>query len=378
MKLPDIRSVWEGYRSEYILFREFLGQLTDFLRGKLKRWFWGFEAGKSFLVDGIYRQRGKYAGIFIHLSVVFLGFFALTLGPSLVSGARDKTQFGASVINLGIGGEGGQILGANVDATPVTVMSDKPRAEVEEYEVKDGDTLSTIAGKFGVSVDSIKWLNDKITSEKSIKPGQKIMIPPVTGVIHKVKSGETIYSVAKKYSAEAQAIVDFPFNTFTNDETFSLAIGQVLVVPDGTMPDPQVIPTSVASRLTRDAGAVSATGKWIWPAAGIITQPYYPWHKAIDIANGSGGPILAADAGKVIVAGWPDNSGYGNRVMIDHQNGFVTLYAHMSRFSVVVGQTVKRGDVLGQMGSTGRSTGTHLHFEIRAGGHGQNPLNFLK
>lgn len=378
MKLPDIRSAWGLMLSEYKLFGEFLGELMAFVRGKLKKWFWGFEAGKGFLVDGIYRQRGKYAGIFIHLSVVFLGFFALTLGPSLVSGGQDKAKIGSSVINIGIGGEGGQILGANVDASPVTVMSDKPRADIEEYEVKEGDTLSSIASKFGVSVDSLKWANNKITSDKSIKPGQKISIPPVTGVVHQVKSGETIYSIAKKYSAEAQAIVDFPFNTFTNDETFSLAIGQTLVVPDGSMPDPQVAPTSMASKVTRDAGAVSATGKWIWPAAGIITQPFYSWHKAIDIANGSGGPILAADAGKVVVAGWPDNSGYGNRVMIDHQNGFVTLYAHLSKFSVVVGQTVKRGDVLGMMGSTGRSTGTHLHFEIRMGSHGQNPLNYLK
>jgi len=206
-------------------------------------------------------------------------------------------------------------------------------------------------------------------------------IPPVTGVVHTVKSGETIYSIAKKYRSDAQSIVDYPFNSFTNDETFALAIGQKLVVPDGVMPQakPWSPTSSLARVLTPDAGAVSATGSWIWPAAGRITQPFRPWHKAIDIANRSGGSILAADSGVVIVAGWPDNYGYGNRVMIDHGNGYRTLYAHMSRISVRVGQSVKRGDKLGDMGSTGRSTGTHLHFEIRSSSRGNlNPLKALR
>src|SRR5690606_11476883 len=98
-----------------------------------------------------------------------------------------------------------------------------------------------------------------------------------------------------------------------------------------------------------------------------ISQGFRFYHQAIDIANKAGGAILAADAGTVTVAGWPDNYGYGNRVMIDHGNGMVTLYAHMSRIRVVVGQTVNRGDIIGDMGSTGRSTGTHLHFEVRQG-----------
>ncbi|HAN22376.1 TPA: hypothetical protein DCP77_01140 [Candidatus Collierbacteria bacterium] len=98
----------------------------------------------------------------------------------------------------------------------------------------------------------------------------------------------------------------------------------------------------------------------------------------MDIANRSGGNILAADSGTVIVAGWPDNSGYGNRVMIDHGNGYKTLYAHMSKIAVTVGQTVKRGNVIGQMGSTGRSTGTHLHFEIRSDAGNRDPIGVLK
>jgi murein DD-endopeptidase MepM/ murein hydrolase activator NlpD len=332
----------------------------------------------------MYRQRGKYAGVFIHLGVVSLGFFALTVGPSLVAGAdSEMTKYGTAFqYGNGVGGSSdlGQVLGETASASPVTLESDKPRAEMANYLVKEGDTLSTIAEKFGISMDTVRWANPKVTSVNSIKPGMELEIPPVTGIVHTVKSGETIYSIAKKYASDAQSIVDFPFNTFSNDETFSLAIGQEIIVPDGVMPaeQPWSPPSALARKLTPDAGAVSATGTWIWPAAGSITQPWRPWHQAIDIANRASGNILAADAGQVVVAGWPDNWGYGNRVVIDHGNGYQTLYAHLSRFSVVVNQTVKRGDVIGQMGSTGRSTGTHLHFEIRLNGRGLDPLGFLK
>src|SRR5690606_9648678 len=165
-----------------------------------------------------------------------------------------------------------------------------------------------------------------------------------------------------------------------DDEKFTIAVGQTVVIPGGVKPEEKSAAprTAVAQVLTRDAGAVSATGSFVWPASGRITQGFFFYHRAIDIANKSGGPVLAADSGTVITAGWPDNSGYGNRVLIDHGNGFVTLYAHLSRIQVQVGQTVNRGDILGQMGSTGRSTGTHLHFEIRRGGGLDNPLNYLK
>ena len=100
--------------------------------------------------------------------------------------------------------------------------------------------------------------------------------------------------------------------------------------------------------------------------------------KGVDIATAMGTPVLTADAGRVIMAGWPDNTGYGNRVMIDHGNGYVTLYGHLSKIYVTVGQTVRRGDQIGAEGSTGRSTGPHLHFEVRRGGVAINPLEFLK
>ena len=135
--------------------------------------------------------------------------------------------------------------------------------------------------------------------------------------------------------------------------------------------------TNIAQR-TPNAGVVSAKGKFIWPISGVITQRFSWYHGGIDIATAFGTPILAADSGKILVAGWPDNSGYGNRVVIDHGNGYQTWYGHMSRFAVVAGQTVNRGDVIGYEGSTGRSTGPHCHFEIRLNGVHLDPLQVLQ
>jgi murein DD-endopeptidase MepM/ murein hydrolase activator NlpD len=228
-------------------------------------------------------------------------------------------------------------------------------------------------------MNTLLWEND-LTEKSTLKAGQELRILPVDGVRHKVVKGETIYTVAKKYGlddSEAQVIVDYPFNEFLNDETFELAIGQQLVVPGGEIQKAATPPRQPKVVFTADAGAVSATGSFIRPAGGTVTQGYSFYHKAVDIANRSGGPILASDAGVVTVAGWVDNSGYGRRVMIDHGNGYVTLYAHLSAAQVQVGQRVNRGDVIGQMGSTGRSTGTHLHFEIRQGGVLLNPFSFL-
>jgi murein DD-endopeptidase MepM/ murein hydrolase activator NlpD len=350
-----------------------------------------FEAIKGIFVGKLYQQRGKYSHLIVNSTVLSVMVLGVTLGPSLVVN-ESQTQ---AVLSSGLGNKivfaseptpssGGQILGINTDTSmavdTLTQVSDKPRSDVLDYTVQQGDTLSTVAKQFGLNTDSIKWENPGI-DEKRVKPGTVLKIPPVDGVVITVKGGETIYSIAKKYNVSAQAIVDFPFNEFSNDETFALAIGQTLMVPDGIMPDEPVLSPSrnIANMLTPNAGAVSATGVWIWPAKGIITQYFKPWHKGDDIANHDGGPILAADSGTVVHAGW-DNSGYGNMVMIDHGNGYKTVYGHMLTGSlrVQVGQTVKRGDQIGSMGSTGRSTGTHLHFEIRSPKGNVDPLGYLK
>jgi murein DD-endopeptidase MepM/ murein hydrolase activator NlpD len=192
---------------------------------------------------------------------------------------------------------------------------------------------------------------------------------------HKVTRGETIYSIAKKYDAEPQAIVDFPFNTFVNDETFALAVGQELIIPEGTMPQERPA-LAMGRRQTPNAGAVSASGTFVWPTVGQISQGFSWYHQGLDIANRGAPDVIAADSGTVIKA--EVVGGYGVMVMIDHGNGYQTLYGHLSQLYVREGQTVGRGNALGKMGSTGRSTGIHLHFEILTSGGKLNPLEALR
>jgi len=332
-----------------------------------------FETAKNFLVIHLYRRRGKLVAPFVHSGMGALTALGVAIAPVLAEEFPNRVQDPWSTPT-----PSAVLSSATTNPTVTTLISDKPRDRIIIYTVQEGDTISTIAEKFGVSIDTIRWQND-LQSIGSIKPGQELKILPVTGISHKVQKGDTIYSIAKKYDGNPQAIVDFPFNTFINDETFALAVGQTIIVPNGVKP--QVKPWSpIASirQTTPDAGTVTASGRFIWPTQGQITQNFVWYHRGIDIANRAAPQVLAADSGRVIVAGWPDAGGYGNRVMIDHGNGYVTLYAHLSRVYVAVGQTVNRGDAIGQMGSTGRSTGIHLHFEVRHQGAFLNPLQVLK
>lgn len=337
-----------------------------------------FENLKDLLVDLLYKRRGRYARPFLHFGTISLIFFVVTFGPFLFREDNEVSEVGSQ----------GILAAADVQATGFyTVQSEAVRqyrgGEIITHRVQEGETLSEIATRYGLQVETILWEND-LRSNATLRPNQELRILPVDGVRHKVARGETIFTVGKRYGlddeSQVQVIVDYPFNEFLNEETFELATGQFLMVPGGVPPrapaQPARQPRAVA--FTPDAGTVTATGSFVWPAAGRITQGYFFYHKAIDIANRGGGPILAADSGVVTVAGWVDNGGYGNRVQIDHGNGFVTLYAHLSSAQVTPGQRVNRGDVVGQMGSTGRSTGVHLHFEIRQGGVLLNPLNYLQ
>jgi len=266
------------------------------------------------------------------------------------------------------------VLSASTDDPGIdTQVSSKVRDSIISYEVQSGDTVASIANKFNVSEDTIRWQND-LTKDK-IKVGEDIKVLPVTGIAHTVSKGDTVYSIAKKYDANSQAIVDFPFNTFANDETFELAIGQTIIVPDGIMPAPAIAPR--VRQLTPNAGAVTASGLFVWPTQGTITQRFSWYHPGLDIANPSQPVNVAADSGRIMFAGW-DSSGYGNMVLIDHGNGYMTRYGHLSQIMVISGQTVAKGQTIGRMGSTGHSTGSHTHFEIYLNGVRVNPLNYLK
>lgn len=348
-------------------------EFTRFVQGyawkRLKQAFRRFEVGKGFLVEGLYQKRGKYAGTFIHSGMVGLLFVGVTLGPVVL----------AELPSEALGEEAKDVVLGQVSSEIETILSEKPRAEVVDYTVQEGDTLAAIGDKFGVSLETVLWTNG-LTEKSKIKPGQILKVPPVTGVVHTVRRGETIQSIAKKYDVESQNIVNWPFNEFVNDETFALAVGQTLVVPEGVMPATPVLPSRprLGPRITPDAGSIAGTGQFVWPTQGKITQSPVWYHMALDIANREMPDVVAADSGTVIEAGWPDRSGYGNRVIIDHGNGFQTLYAHMSQVYVRVGQGVARGVAVGKMGSTGRSSGIHLHFEVREGGVLKNPWNYLQ
>ncbi len=335
---------------------------------------------KNRVVDWLLWKRGALGRPAVHASLfglVILGLVGggVIGGNSIVSGSYPGVpQSPLLQVSDEYRGAQGQVLAAEIN--PITIISDKPRDKVLEYTVEKGDTVSTIAEKFGVTTETILWENN-LKESSFLTVGDTIRVLPVSGVAHTVKKGETIYTVAKAHQAEAQAILDFPFNDVSED--LNIKVGQVIIVPNGapTPSAPKPRPVQYLARDQANQSPVSGSGQFLWPASGQIAQ-YFSWyHPADDISNLGGGPIIAADGGKVIIAGWPDNSGYGNRVVIDHGNGFTTLYAHLSRIDVGVGDYVSRGQGIGMMGSTGRSTGTHLHFEIHKGGAAQNPLSYL-
>ncbi len=366
---------WLVLKTDLASYGQFLHY---YLRSRGYGWFVKFEGLKDVLVDLLYQKRGRYTKPFLHFGTIGLAFVMLAIGPAILSKTEDdQNQLTTSPV----------LTTAQAYAPDFyTLQAEEVRqyrgGEIINHIVTEGETLSSIATRYGLQVDTILWENN-LDSKAKLKPGQELRILPVDGVRHKVQRGETIFTIGKKYgldNSQVQTIVDYPFNEFVNNETFELAAGQYLMVPDGVMPNAPAVTAPrqvITAKLTPDSGAVAATGRFIWPAAGLVTQGYRFYHKAFDIANRAGGPILASDAGTVIAAGW-DSSGYGNRIIIDHGNGYHTLYGHMIVLQVQVGQHVNRGNVIGQMGSTGRSTGTHLHFEIRNGASLLNPGEFLK
>ena len=232
------------------------------------------------------------------------------------------------------------------------------------YEVKSGDTLATVAKLFNVSKNTIIWANS-LKSEK-IAPGDLLTILPMTGIKHTVKKGDTVASIAKKYKADSDDIAKF--NGIAPDA--ALALGDTVLVPEGEIVITQVVKSSSGKVTTVDklintySQAVPA-GFLIRPTAGIKTQGLHG-HNGVDIGAPIGTAIVASASGRVIVAkagGY--NGGYGSMVVISHDKGVQTIYAHLSSVNVSVGQTVSQGQLIGKVGNTGKSTGPHLHFEVR-------------
>lgn len=267
-----------------------------------------------------------------------------------------------------VGGRGGAeisaIDGALVSNGPVgaDVIAEQSytSGEIRVYTVRPGDSLSEIAEMFGVSANTILWAND-LRSATSIQPGQTLVILPIEGVRHIVKSGDTISTIAEKYEGDVEEILEYNQLASANE----LSVGDELIIPGGALHSSGPVRTYAAAEPVRSSGAV-ASGMLSHPVPGAIKTQGIHGYNAVDLAAGHGTPIRAAAAGEVIVSkssGW--NGGYGQYIVIRHANGVQTLYSHLMRNDVGVGAYVSQGQVIGGMGSTGRSTGTHLHFEVR-------------
>jgi murein DD-endopeptidase MepM/ murein hydrolase activator NlpD len=251
----------------------------------------------------------------------------------------------------------------------------KKRNTIIEYTVQDGDLLSFIAADYGVSVESIIWAN-KLVNADDIALGQVLRIPPVSGVIHKVAKGDTASSLAKKYSADEARII--AYNQLPQGG--ALEVGDEIVIPDGRTTLSTGTSTGVATTRKATFSHLADLGSYfIKPTSGTLTRGgAIHGRNGIDIANQSGTPIYAAADGVVSLAdamceskGFRCNGGYGYYLKITHPNGTETLYAHASKLLVAAGQSVGRGQLIAYMGTTGNSTGNHLHFEV----HGaRNPL----
>ncbi len=233
--------------------------------------------------------------------------------------------------------------------------------EITVYTVREGDSLSQIAEMFGVTGNTIKWAND-LAKGTEIQPGDTLVILPIAGVSHVVKSGDTLGTIAKKYEGDLEEILSY--NQL--DSESDIAVGDTLIIPGGAMHSSASTKNTKGATPTRVTGGGSAGAGFIHPAPGAVKTQGIHGYNAVDLAGASGSTIRAAAGGEVIIAkgsGW--NGGYGSYIVIRHSNGTQTLYAHLSSLSVGVGEYVEQGQTIGGMGNTGKSTGTHVHFEVR-------------
>jgi len=273
-----------------------------------------------------------------------------------------------------------------------TIIPTRPRQEVITYTVAKGDSVFEIADKFNLRPETVLWGNYTVLFDNpdQIAVGMQLTIPPTDGVLYQWQPGDSLESVAGRFEARTEDILHWPGNQLDLIDP-QVAPNTWVMVPGGQREfRTWVIPTIPRGRAgvsssVYGAGACEGsldgaygTGTFVWPAANHLLSgnDYWSGHLAIDIAAGDGASIFASDAGVVVFAGWA-NGGYGNTVIIDHGNGYQTLYAHMSSVIARCGQSASQGAAIGVAGSTGNSTGTHLHFEVRYMGGFVSPWTVL-
>lgn len=271
------------------------------------------------------------------------------IDPSQGRGGGDVTVVGGTALISEIGPEG-----TSADVSLKKSESD----QISIYVVREGDTLSQIADMFSVSVNTIVWAND-LSRGNLIRPGETLAILPISGVKHTVAKGETIASIVKKYKGEIDEVLEF--NNLKEGAT--LAVGDTVVIPYGV--EPQTASIS-GGQIARGAGGPVIAGYFLRPIIGGVKTQGIHGYNGVDLGASCGANILASASGQVLISrfsGW--NGGYGNYIVVKHPNGTQTLYSHLSQNYVSAGSSVVQGQVIGAVGSTGRSTGCHLHFEVR-------------
>jgi murein DD-endopeptidase MepM/ murein hydrolase activator NlpD len=251
------------------------------------------------------------------------------------------------------------------------------RTDVVMYSVQYGDTLWDIAAKFNIAQATLR-ANNNLRNPDLLTVGDELIIPPIDGLIYKVRRGDTLEILSKRYKTTVEAIVSFSPNRLSEGD--ELVIGQQIIIPGGIASTSSGRGRAVVRPAGVSRGTSVGDGGFVMPTSGTFTQRFHKRHPGIDIGAPKGAPVYAADAGRVTFAGWHP-SGYGYAVEIDHGNGYRTLYAHLSWYAPDTGQFVKRGELIGGVGSTygsgGWSSGPHLHFEIIKNGIRHNPCSYI-
>jgi hypothetical protein len=279
-----------------------------------------------------------------------------------------------------------------------TTIPNRPRVEVITYTVQAGDNLFKIADGYGLEPETVLWGNYEVLRDNPqlLKPEQVLNILPENGVYYEWAEGDTLEEVAEFFEVEPDAIINYPGNRFdlaqASEGVVTIDPGTWLIVPGGRRElrdwgPPAITRANPAAAAYYGAGycgqvyeGAIGTGYFIWPTTATFLSGYDyspPLHNGIDIAGSVGNAIYAADSGVVVFAGWSE-FGYGYLVVLDHGTGWQSAYAHLSAVGVSCGQSVGQGTVIGGLGSTGNSTGPHLHFELRNEVYGKvNPWDFV-
>lgn len=266
-------------------------------------------------------------------------------------------------------------------AIPQTFVGHKPEHSFTIYRVERGDTPNGIADKFGIQATTLLGGNPLLSEESNLlQTGVDLVILPIDGVLHDVQPGDTLESISEKYGIPVETIVGYAPNNL--EFPYRLYPETQILVP-GAVRDVFVwTPPSLESVRGRSTGSgvtplIVGTGTFIYPVnSRNFTQYFWYGHPGIDIALGEGTSVVASDTGTVTFAGW-NIYGYGNLIVINHGNGYETFYAHLSGISVVPGQIVYQGNVIGATGNTGNSSGPHIHFEVRINGAQDNPCWYV-